>query len=191
MESGKFTEFVGARVSEVKVNSNIEEEWLWLVRNCNPADLRTRTNASLQDLGPGSEYQESMAWLREPVDSWPCKKSFSPPPEEKLRKDMMEGVCNVLKGTKGQSTTEVQFPSVKRGGIDRLLRIYGYVIAAVYKWRKRQELMDLSSLTLLRAGSKESGIRWLNAEELGSCTYSNWPKKGWDFQVRKCWHRIY
>ncbi len=30
-ESGKFTEFVGARVSEVKVNSNIEEEWLWLI----------------------------------------------------------------------------------------------------------------------------------------------------------------
>jgi hypothetical protein len=28
-ESGKFNEFVGARVSEVKVNSNVEEEWRW------------------------------------------------------------------------------------------------------------------------------------------------------------------
>jgi hypothetical protein len=37
-ESGRFTEFVGTMVSEVKVNSNIEE-WLWLVGNCNPADL--------------------------------------------------------------------------------------------------------------------------------------------------------
>jgi hypothetical protein len=27
-ESGRFRKFVGARVSEVKVNSNIEEEWL-------------------------------------------------------------------------------------------------------------------------------------------------------------------
>ncbi len=36
-----FTEFVGARVSEVQVNSNVEEEWLWLVRNCNPVDLGT------------------------------------------------------------------------------------------------------------------------------------------------------
>jgi hypothetical protein len=26
-ESGKFLEFVGARVSEVKVNSNVEKEW--------------------------------------------------------------------------------------------------------------------------------------------------------------------
>jgi hypothetical protein len=35
-ESGRFTEFLGARVSEVKVNSNIEEEWLWLVGNATP-----------------------------------------------------------------------------------------------------------------------------------------------------------
>jgi hypothetical protein len=40
-QSGRFTEFVGARVSEVKVNSNIEEEWLRLVVNFNPADLGT------------------------------------------------------------------------------------------------------------------------------------------------------
>jgi hypothetical protein len=39
MESGRFTEFMAARFSEVKVNSNIEEEWLWLVGNCNPSDL--------------------------------------------------------------------------------------------------------------------------------------------------------
>jgi hypothetical protein len=35
-ESGRFTEFVGARVSEVKVNSKVEEEWLWLVGSRNP-----------------------------------------------------------------------------------------------------------------------------------------------------------
>jgi hypothetical protein len=29
MKSGRFTKFLGARVSGVKVNSNIEEEWLW------------------------------------------------------------------------------------------------------------------------------------------------------------------
>jgi hypothetical protein len=39
MESGRFTEFVEARVSNVKVNSNIEEECLWLMGICNPADL--------------------------------------------------------------------------------------------------------------------------------------------------------
>jgi hypothetical protein len=26
---------------------------------------------------------------------------------------------------------------VKKGGLDRLIRVYGYVMAAVYKWRKK------------------------------------------------------
>jgi hypothetical protein len=58
MESGRFTEFVGARVSKVKVTSNIEEERLWFMGNCTRADLGTRSSATLRDLAPGSEYQE-------------------------------------------------------------------------------------------------------------------------------------
>ncbi len=57
-ESGKFNEFVGARVSEVKVNSNVEDEWRWLEGNCNPADLGTRSKATLKDMISGSEDQE-------------------------------------------------------------------------------------------------------------------------------------
>ncbi len=45
-ESGKFNEFVGARVSMVKVNSNVEEEWQWLKGNCNHADLGMRSCCS-------------------------------------------------------------------------------------------------------------------------------------------------
>jgi hypothetical protein len=55
-ESGMFKEFVGARVSEVKVNSNVEDEWRWLEGNCNPADLGTRSKATPKDMIPGSEY---------------------------------------------------------------------------------------------------------------------------------------
>jgi hypothetical protein len=47
MKSERFTEFVGARVSGVKVNSNIEEEWLWPIWNCNPADLVYRRELNL------------------------------------------------------------------------------------------------------------------------------------------------
>ncbi len=50
MESGKFNEFVGARISEVKVNSNMEKEWVWLMGNCNPADLGTRPTVSTHSL---------------------------------------------------------------------------------------------------------------------------------------------
>jgi hypothetical protein len=127
-----------------------------------------------------------MAWMKEPVGSWPYKKSFSPVPEE-LRKDMMEDVCNVLKGTNEPPAMGVPFPSVKRGDIDRLLKVYGYVVAAVYKWRKRQKPEDLFSSTVLRAGSGKLGIRRQSANELGNCTCLSWPRKGWEFQVQKCW----
>jgi hypothetical protein len=53
-ESGKFNEFVGARVSEVKVNSNVEDKWRWLEGNCNPADLGTRSRATPRDMIFGS-----------------------------------------------------------------------------------------------------------------------------------------
>jgi hypothetical protein len=37
----------------------------------------------------------------------------------------------------GEESPEVDFPEVRRGGLDRLIRVYGYVMAAVYKWRKK------------------------------------------------------
>ncbi len=136
-ESGRFTEFVGARVSEVKVNSNIEEEWLWLVGNCNLEDLGTRSIATPQDMGPGLEYQDSMAWMKEPMETWPFKKSFSPAPEEQFRKDMMEGAYNTVRGVKELPEGEVCFPTISKGGLGILIRLYGYVVAAIYKWRKK------------------------------------------------------
>jgi hypothetical protein len=133
-ESGKFLEFVGARVSEVKVNSNVEKEWRWLEGNCNPADLGTRSKATPRDMVFGSEYQVGMPWMTRPEGTWPCKKSFSPVPIEEFRKDMIEGVCCVVSG---EENPEPDFPEVKKGGLDRLIRVYGYVMAAVYKWRKK------------------------------------------------------
>jgi hypothetical protein len=133
-ESGKFLEFVGARLSEVKVNSDVENEWRWLEGNCNPADLGTRSKATPRDMIFGSEYQVGMPWMMEPEDSWPCKKSFSPAPAEEFRKDMREGACCVLSK---EETLDPEFPKVRKGGLDRLIRVYGYVMAAVYKWKKK------------------------------------------------------
>jgi hypothetical protein len=82
----------------------------------------------------GSEYQVGMPWMMEPEDTWPCKKSFSPAPVEEFRKDMREGACCVVGK---DETLDPEFPEVKKGGLDRLIRVYGYVMAAVYKWRKK------------------------------------------------------
>jgi hypothetical protein len=44
---------------------------------------------------------------------------------------MMEGICNVVKGTKESPAGEVCFPATKKGGLDRLIKVYGYVVAAI------------------------------------------------------------
>jgi hypothetical protein len=70
----------------------------------------------------------------EPESTWPCKKSFSPAPAEEFRKDMREGACCVVSK---DELLDREFPEVKKGGLDRLIRVYGYVMAAMYKWRKK------------------------------------------------------
>jgi hypothetical protein len=138
MESGKFNEFVGARVSEVKVNSNVEDEWQWLEGNCNPADLGTRSRATPRDVVPGSEYQEGRPCMAEPESTWPCRKSFSPAPAEEFRKDMLEGACYVIKEVASLGGQGDDFPEIKRGGLDWLIRVYGYVMAAVHRWKREK-----------------------------------------------------
>jgi hypothetical protein len=81
-----------------------------------------------------SEYQVGMLWMVEPESTRPCKKSFSPAPAEEFRKDMREGVCCVVSK---DEFLDPEFPEVKKGGLDRLIRVYAYVMAAVYKWRKK------------------------------------------------------
>jgi hypothetical protein len=88
----------------------------------------------------GSEYQVGMPWMIKPEKMWPCKKSFSPAPAEEFRKDMREKACCVVSK---EEPLEPEFPEVKKGGLDQLIRVYGYVMAAVYKWRKRRGRTDL------------------------------------------------
>jgi hypothetical protein len=63
--------------------------------------------------------------------TWPCKKSFSPAPEEEFRKDMLEGACNVVKELQPPQMGEDDFPVAKKGGLERLVRVYGLVMAAI------------------------------------------------------------
>jgi hypothetical protein len=37
-----------------------------------------------------------MAWIKEPMDKWPCKKSFGPVLDEEMRKGMLAASCNAV-----------------------------------------------------------------------------------------------
>jgi hypothetical protein len=101
-------------------------------------ELQPSRLATPNDMISGSEYQEGKSWMTEPENTWPCKKSFSPALTEEFRKDMLEGACCVVKEARPHGEQEDDFPEVKKGGLERLIREYGFVMAAVHKWRKKQ-----------------------------------------------------
>ncbi len=89
--------------------------------------------------------------------AWPCKKSFSPDPEEELRKDMMEGVCGVVRGGGEPDKAGNKFPTTRKGGLNRLVRVYGYVFAAIYKWRKKKGAQGPVIINPIKKGGYRTG----------------------------------
>jgi hypothetical protein len=88
-ESATYQEFVGTRVSEIRTKLDPETEWFWIPGEVNVADMGTRPTVLPGDMRPGTPYQEGLPWMREPPEAWPTKKTFTPPPPEECKKDML------------------------------------------------------------------------------------------------------
>ncbi len=85
---------------------------------------------------------------------------------EEFRKDMLEGACNVVKEVRTSGVEEDDFPEVKRGGLERLIRVYGFIMAAVYKWRKKEGAVGPVIINPIKKG--EHVIGYPSAECLRS-----------------------
>jgi hypothetical protein len=70
-DSASLLEFVGTRVSEIKIKSDPEEEWFWVPTDCNLADMRTRPTVQPDEMGEDYDYQNWMDWMRRPVEECP------------------------------------------------------------------------------------------------------------------------
>jgi hypothetical protein len=57
-DSASFLEFVGNRVSEIKIKSNPETDWFWIPGELNPADMGTRPTVLPADMGPETNLPE-------------------------------------------------------------------------------------------------------------------------------------
>jgi hypothetical protein len=78
-DSAAFLEFVGTRVSEIRIKSDPEKEWFWIPGELNLADMGTRPTMLPKDMGPGTPYQDGLSWMRDPLEAWPMKRMFSQP----------------------------------------------------------------------------------------------------------------
>jgi hypothetical protein len=128
-DSVAFLEFVGNRVSEIKTKSDVKTEWSWIPTDKNLADMGTRSNVSVADIGEGSEYQEGMSWMRRPEEEWPAKMKVTPPPKEEMKKGAVAATCMVA---------TMQEPFIKYSTtLNRTLRVCGYIFLFLCKARKK------------------------------------------------------
>ncbi len=131
-DSGTFLEFVGTRVSEIRTKSKVDTEWFWIPGELNPADMGTRPTMTPGSMGEDTPYQKGLPWMYQPVETWPVRKDFTPPPVEECRKDVTQATCSIARAVKGRLT----YP-VKATSRAKLVRIFGYVLMAAAAFKKR------------------------------------------------------
>ncbi len=117
-ESRRFTESAGVIVSKVKVNSDVEKEWYWLMKDCNPANLGARMEAKPEYLISGYDYWTGMGWRRRPESEWPCKRSYGQAPDEEMQKGMVTIACHMV-FAEGEQGGSDPFRNLK-GELERL-----------------------------------------------------------------------
>ena len=69
-ESAQLNVFNSHRISEIQSFTR-PDEWRFVPGEENVSDLGTRGKATLEDIKPGSIYQEGPTWLSE--EKWPTK----------------------------------------------------------------------------------------------------------------------
>jgi hypothetical protein len=123
-DSVSFLEFVGTRVSKIRIKSDPDKEWFWIPGELNLTDKGTWPTVLPRDMAPGTPYQDGLPWMRDPLEAWPVKKKFSTPLAEECRKDMLKA-AGELRAAPGlvypaHATTRA-----------KLERIYGYIFTAI------------------------------------------------------------
>ncbi len=138
-DSGTFLEFVGTRVSEIRTKSKVDTEWFWIPGELNPADMGTRPTMTPGNMGESSHYQIGLPWMYQPIETWPVRKDFTPPPVEECRKDVTQATCGVARVAKEKLIYPVR--STSRA---KLVRIFGYVMMAAAAFKRRADRVVLT-----------------------------------------------
>ena len=84
--SGYFNEYFSNRIGEIIENEKkitelcpigMRGEWYHVASKDNPADRPTRTNSMVEDIVPGSDWQEGPNYLKKPPSDWPFDREFA------------------------------------------------------------------------------------------------------------------
>ena len=83
-------EYMANRVSEMLETTNAEQ-WHYAKSKYNIADLGTRKNATVEDIGKDSIWQKGPPWLQMEMENWPISQDIgcTPVSDEELLKNVM------------------------------------------------------------------------------------------------------
>ena len=73
-ESYGFKTFAATRIGEIQTATK-PEEWFWIESKLNIADIISR-GATVEDIGPDSEWQNGKDFMKHHVDEWPLHQDF-------------------------------------------------------------------------------------------------------------------
>ncbi len=121
----------------------MDTEWFWIPGELNPADMGTRPTMTPESMGEESAYQKGFPWMYQPVENWPVKKDFTPPPVEECRKDVTQATCAVARVVRERQA----YPS-RASSRAKLVRIFGYVMMAVAAFKRQP-----GRIALIRTGA--------------------------------------
>jgi hypothetical protein len=113
--------------------------------------MGTRPTVVPKDMGHGTPYQEGLLWMRDPPEKWPTRKTFSQPPPEECKKDMlsMDGAVRRAPGLWYPPWADTRA---------QLERVYGYVYAFLAGARKHSNFTPVSVWP--RGTGKEAGVTY-------------------------------
>ena len=167
-DSGALNVYGAHRVGEIKSKSDCSD-WLWIPTSENIADIGTRNNTKLSDLGSGSTYQNGPKWLGQDRSLWPSKpiSDFSVP------KSMLNSTAKTI--MHAAIMNQQFFDPTKYRSFKKAIGVFRFVILALYKFRQKR-LATLPSLASTFEVAKKYLISVHQAEEresLQSGQYNN------------------
>ncbi len=140
-ESAQLNVFNSHRILEIQSFMR-PDEWRFVPGEENVSDLGTRGKATIEDIQPGSIYQDGPAWLKLSEEKWPTKtamevRSFIP--KEEMNSKFAELRCNLVKVAVSQSLfsrlvlKKRSYEKIKRITII-VLRVCNWFLSRHEKW---------------------------------------------------------
>ena len=129
-DSYGFRSFAANRIGEIQEYTE-KENWYWVERSLNIADLTTRSIDKVDKKGPESEWQRGPQFLQLPVEEWSIKSEAKVSALPEVKKSFVGRVSRMPSSSLGSIVNYERFSS-----LNRLLRTMAWIEKLQKKYKR-------------------------------------------------------